>query len=82
MRLESGVWGGNVELLNSLVYPVRQRYIIMLTVDRSAQAEPWLFSLLKAKAFSNVMRQGLKDQEKGSIGGKSTGVGSHGKQLL
>lgn len=54
----------------------------MLTVDRSAQAELWLFGLLKAKAFSNVVRQGLKDQEKGSIGGKSTGVGSPGKQLL
>lgn len=74
--------GGDVELLNSLVYPIRQRYIIMLIVDRSAQAESWLLGLLKAKAFSNVMRQGLEDQEKGSRGGKSTGVGSPGKQLL
>lgn len=61
---------------------MRQRYIMMLTMDRSAQAESWLFGLLKAKAFSNMMRQGLEDQEKGSRGGKSTGVGSPGKQLL
>lgn len=32
---------------------------------RSAQEEPWLFGLLKAKASSNVMRQGSEDQEKG-----------------
>lgn len=61
---------------------MRQRYITTLTVDRSARAQPWLFGLLKAKAFLNVMRQGLEDQEKRSRGGKSTGVGSPGKQLL
>lgn len=54
----------------------------MLTTDRSAQAELCLFVLFKAKAFSNVMRQGFEDQQKGSTGGKSMGVGGPGKQLL
>lgn len=37
----------------------------MLITDRSAQAELGLFGLLKATAFSNVMRQDFEDQEKG-----------------
>lgn len=41
---------------------MRLRYLIMLTVDRSTQAEPWLSGLLKA----NVMRQGLEDQGRGA----------------
>lgn len=39
--------------------------MIMLITDRSAQAELGLFGLLKATAFSNVMRQDFEDQEKG-----------------
>lgn len=61
---------------------MRQRYLILLIIDRPAQAEPWLLGLLKAKAFTNVMRQGFEDQEKRSAGGKSMGVDGPGKQLL